>query len=296
MSTATIQDARAERIAAVGYEYRPTQTVTHCPACEWDCAKVAADVRPDRYGFEVSTKLCPRCALRFFSKRLDGAGFAEFYQSYYRPLVAAYSDQPFNATLMRVDQRGMARAYADFAAEFLWHPARRTCLDIGGSTGAFCDELVERWDYSCTVLDPAPDELAFATKHCTLLGTVETWQDFPDFSDVAERYLQWDVIACLQTIDHVTRPLESLQKMRGWLNDDGILLIDFVNYFVHANDFGLSTALKIDHPCNFTPGCARTLLYRAGFEVVKEAKTSDSRHRWYVCRKARPVELCEVPQ
>jgi len=87
-------------------------------------------------------------------------------------------------------------------------------LDIGCGLGAFLDCLDSRWDKRG--VEPAK----FAAGVARDRGI-----EIIDPEDIAEECGYWDVIVFRGTIQHVPRPFEYLEKARGWLSDDGLLVL-----------------------------------------------------------------------
>src|SRR6187397_1297873 len=150
---------RAERIVAVGYDYaaRETEPVAACNLCgSTDLVELS-----HRDGYPASLWMCRRCGLGFLSPRLTAAGYGEFYEDVYRPLVSAFHGRRIDAETVQVDQR----AYADELVELLRAHLReppRTVMDVGGSTGLVAGAIRDAFGAKPTVLDPAPDELEVA--------------------------------------------------------------------------------------------------------------------------------------
>jgi SAM-dependent methyltransferase len=281
VATDTLTICAAE---AVGFDFesQPQEHVLSCPVC--GCGDARAIDSRDRYGLAVDPVACTQCGMVYLSKRLTSAGYAAFYEHWYRPLGSAYSRKEINATSIAKGARLYAAAVADAAQLFLAPRYRRTLLDVGGSIGAFAGTLRDRWGYRGTVLDPAPDELLHAAD-----SGLEIIAGLAEEFEPAGR--QWDVVSLIQTVDHLCEPLAVLRKLRGCLAGHGVLVIDFVDYTIFAGKYNLQSALKLDHPLYFTNDTARALLARTGLEVLKVNRTSDQRHILYICRPVPEVEV-----
>lgn len=285
MSTATESTVR-ERVAAVGYDFYVQQkdTIFWCPLCG-DGGGISRSSE-DRYGFGATTMQCRSCGFLYLSNRLTREGYADLYAHWYRPLVNAFSG--FETTIEQLQEHQVlyAQAMANACSSLAAKPYRRTALDIGGSTGVFADELRKRWGYRVAVLDPAPDELAKATDR--------EFEVIPGLVEDFDTDRQFDLISMIQTVDHLLDPVAALNKVHKWLSPHGVFLIDFVDYTVIANAFGIEQAIKIDHPLYFTAKTAELLLALTGFEPVIAGRTQDRRHMVYVCHKVPPLSYAEV--
>jgi len=273
-------------VAAVGYDFdaQPKEHVCACPLCGHERALTVSKL--DRYGFKVSTDNCMQCGFVYLFNRLTREGYADLYAHWYRPLVNAFSGYETTLDQLQEHQVLYAQGMADACASLAAKPYRKTALDIGGSTGVFADELRKRWGYRVAVLDPAPDELAKATDR--------EFEVIPGLVEDFDTDRQFDLISMIQTVDHLLDPVAALNKVHKWLSPHGIFLIDFVDYTVTANAFGLETAIKIDHPLYFTAKTAELLLALTGFEPLIAGRTQDARHIIYVCHKVPPLSYAEV--
>ena len=273
MTTATLPQNVAEQVG-INYEAQPQEPVHTCPVCDHrGCSLI--DSR-DRYGLDVYPALCNQCGFVYLRRRMTRLGYRTFYDRWYRPLVSAFSGKHVTPEL--VDEQGLnyASGVANACSGLLQQPYRRTVLDIGGSTGSFAQELMARWDYQATVLDPAHDELALSCNRgfeviCGMAEDLKTPRT-------------WDVVSMIQTVDHLLEPTRVFQNVRKWLSPHGVFVVDFVDYTVFSRSHGIQQSLKVDHPLYFTDDTARCLLARTGFEVLLSGHSDDKRHILYACR------------
>jgi SAM-dependent methyltransferase len=274
-----VQAAITERVAAVGFpfDFSRLEVVHACPLCGNSGRGASKYIgERDRYGIEQWSEMCSDCGFVYLSPRMTRADYGEFYEKWYRPLVSAYAGFTVDAREAQKAQQGYANQVCAIIERYACHPARRTAIDVGGSTGDFAALLTKTWGYQCTVLDPAPDELAIAAQSGAkvVAGLVEDFETDEKF----------DIVSCLQTVDHLLDPVGALQKFRQWITPHGLLVIDFVDYLVYARRFGIEHAIKIDHPCNFTEETAAVLLARTGFEPILAHRSHDYRHILFACR------------
>ncbi len=279
MTTATLNKPSIAEQVGFDYASQPQEPVHTCPVCDHrGCLLI--DSR-DRYGLDIYPALCNQCGFVYLRRRMTRLGYAEFYERWYRPLVSAFSGHQISPEV--VDAQGIqyAKGIADAAAGYLEQPYRRTVLDIGGSTGSFAQQLISRWGYKATVLDPAPDELA--------LSCDRGFEVISGMAEDLDTKRTWDVVSMIQTVDHLMEPTRVFQNVRKWLSPHGVFVVDFVDYTVFANAHGIRASLKVDHPLYFTNDTARCLLSRTGFEVLFAGCSEDRRHLLYVCRPVPAV-------
>ncbi|MDP7024902.1 MAG: class I SAM-dependent methyltransferase [Kiritimatiellia bacterium] len=273
---------RVERIKAVGYDYdsMKKQAQTRCNLCGAD--KWAVLAHHDRYGFATTTTACTRCGMTLLNPRMGTADYGRFYESVYRPLVSAYYGRCIDAVSIQAEQQAYSEELSGVTQEFLADREGASLLDVGGSTGVVSVHLAKEFGVKPIVLDPAPDEIreAEALGIETITSLVEDW-------DPGGK--QYDIIGMFQTIDHLLDVASTLEKLRSVMADDGLLLIDIVDFRAgYLKNWSIESALKIDHPFSLTEKTAETYFTRAGFEPVKKVYSSDYHLILYVCRPCEP--------
>ncbi|MCX6995973.1 MAG: class I SAM-dependent methyltransferase [Kiritimatiellaeota bacterium] len=272
--------ARAQRIAAVGYDYagQPKIFISACNLCGADQWMLLT--YRDRYGHAATLAVCEVCGLTTLNPRMTAAAYADFYVRAYRPLVSAYYGRLINARTIQAEQGAYAADLARFVAPFLVGRAKLSLLDIGGSTGIVAAHFVRVFGVRATVLDPAPDEIAEARALGieTITGLVETW-------DPGGR--RFDLIGMFQTIDHLLDVASTLRKVRAIIAPGGLFLVDIVDVrAVCRKKASVEEAVKIDHPYYFTEETAEAYLAQAGFRVLRKAVSPDGHLVGYVCAPA----------
>jgi SAM-dependent methyltransferase len=277
-----IVDDRAARIAALGYDYAALEKEGHGP-CNLCGSEIHVEAsRIDRYGFAAPMRLCARCGLGFLSPRLTPGGYAHFYESVYRPLVSAYHGYVIDAVSVQEDQREYAAGIADFLGHTLQQPPR-TIMDVGGSTGLVAGVVGGPFGAACTVLDPAPDELAVAEA-----AGMETIAGFAE--DYDPRGRTWDLVLLCQTIDHLLDVDATLRAMRAMTARGGHLFIDVVDLkFMMRRRGQVEGAVKIDHPFYLTRDTALAWWQLVGFDVIAE-RLSDEGEWGFLLRVGEPQE------
>jgi 2-polyprenyl-3-methyl-5-hydroxy-6-metoxy-1,4-benzoquinol methylase len=273
---------RAERIAAVGYDYaaHAVEPVEACNLCGSSELKTLAE--QDRYGYPATFQMCVRCGLGFLSPRLTAREYGAFYESVYRPLVSAYHGRRIDAETVQTDQR----AYAEDLVVFLRENQPRspaTVLDVGGSTGIVAAAVRDSLGAEVTVLDPAPDELAVAAA-----AGMETVAGFAEDYDPGDR--RWDLVLLCQTIDHLLDVRSTLTSLRRLTAEGGHAFVDVLDLMIAARKQGsIAGAVKIDHPYYLTRETALAFFQQAGFEPVAERLSADG-HWGFVLAAGDPAE------
>jgi 2-polyprenyl-3-methyl-5-hydroxy-6-metoxy-1,4-benzoquinol methylase len=274
---------RLRRINELAYDYvgAPKEEVGNCNLCG---AEVFTTItHTDRYGYPSRTSACAQCGLAFLNPRLTEAGYAEFYERAYRPLVSAFHGRLINAETVEVDQANYTTALSQVLAPYLEAHRGSRLLDVGGSTGLVSERLGAVHGLRPLVIDPAPAEVERARERGleAVVGTMETF--------TPEAGGPFGVALICQTIDHLLDIAGSLASVRDHLADDGILFVDIVDFrAAYLRAQSVEAATKVDHPYSLTEVTAEAYLARAGFEIVHRDYAADHLHIGYVCRPASP--------
>lgn len=278
---------RDERIASLGYDYaaQPKEFVSTCNLCGERAWHVVT--QEDRCGYPAQATACRKCGLVLLNPRMTREAYAEFYAGWYRKIVSAHTGREINAESLDESQRHYAGQLAEFVAQHI-QPSYKTLIDVGGSCGVLAAKFAERFGLTPTVLDPSPDELERAAAN-----GCETIAGFLEDFDTNRKF---DVVAMVQTADHLLDLQGSLRRVRRLLSLDGVLLVDIVDFDHMLTQFGIQQAIKIDHPYSLTDPVFVACLRRCGFSLVKRGKTGDQRHIIYVCKKATPIEDAMPPR
>jgi 2-polyprenyl-3-methyl-5-hydroxy-6-metoxy-1,4-benzoquinol methylase len=98
-----------------------------------------------------------------------------------------------------------------------------------------------------------------------------------------------DAIVLLDVLEHLVDPVEALRRLRGVVDDEGILVLSTVNLAgVHARLRGENWPWFIrPHLHYFTPETLNAILREAGFRMVEWSLVPRSFHLSYVANRAR---------
>jgi SAM-dependent methyltransferase len=287
----TVTPDRAQRITTLGFDYaaQPKQRIEQCNLC--GSTDLVVITHRDRYGYPAHASGCRQCGLVFINPVMTGAAYGAFYRDTYRPLVSAYHGRLIDARTIQAEQRDYAVERGLFLEPFMaprlcWGKEGRgwtTLLDIGGSTGVVARAFADRFGLQATVVDPAPAETAEAKA----LG-LEIVEGLVEEVDFGSR--RFDVVVVCQTVDHLLDVGGTLRRLRGLIDDRGLLFIDIVDFrAAYLRQWSIEGAIKIDHPYYLTQAAMEAYLSRAGFEVVGSDFAADHLHVSYACRPAVPV-------
>lgn len=102
-----------------------------------------------------------------------------------------------------------------------------SCLDVGCGGGLISEPLA-RLGAGVTGIDPAERNIAAAAAHARLGGLQIDYQ-----SSTAEDLLaagrRFEIVICLEVIEHVPDPAAFVRTLRGLLNPGGILILSTLN-------------------------------------------------------------------
>jgi len=280
--TGITDDARRERIEAVGFDYttRSVRPVVRCNLC--GAQRFVVLVHRDRYGYQAQAHACRQCGLVFLNPVMTADAYGEFYTGVYRPLVSAYHGRLIDAQTIQAEQRDYAHERGALLAPYVEQGRFTTLLDIGGSTGVVADAFVSRFGLRGTVLDPSPDELDEARTRGleTIGGLVEQYE--PE----ARRF---DVVVMCQTVDHLLDIARTLRAIRQLMHPDGVFFVDIVDFrAAYLRNWSVEEAVKIDHPHYLTATTFEVYLAQAGFAILCADYAADHLHVGYVCRPCSP--------
>jgi len=280
--TVVSSGTRAERIAALAFDYRAQRTarVERCNLCVGSV--FIGLTHRDRYGYPASASGCSRCGLVFLDPVMTRESYADFYTRTYRPLVSAFHGRLIDARTIQQEQREYAVEWGNLLALYVGGRGYRTLLDIGGSTGVVADALARRFDLRATVIDPAPLE----TVEAQALG-IETIEGLVEDINLGTR--RFDVVVLCQTVDHLLDVAGTLGRVRELLTPGGFLFVDIADFrAAYLRHWSVEDAVKIDHPYYLTEATMAAYLQRAGFEIARADYAADHLHVGYVAHPSTP--------
>jgi hypothetical protein len=228
-----------------------------CPSCGSFPGK--AQPITDRYGWTWSLHTCYRCGVEYQARPMTELSRREFYASgRYRELCAAVTGKPWN------DVEYLRKAQRDYAWTWLYHWETHpplsdgAWLDYGGSTGVVSHE----WDEcACNGFNGGTITVADYGDGATVTPD-DALRVAPD---------TYDAIICAQTLDHLEKPLATLQEFRDVAKPSARLFVDVVKK--------AHTQYKIDHETYYpTAASFLGLVERSGWRVLWLDAETNSTH------------------
>ena len=151
--------------------------------------------------------------------------------------------------------------------------AGKTALDVGCGAGLLCEPLA-RMGAAVTGVDAAPENVAVAKAHATLLGLQINYHA----GEIAEQGLdQFDLVTSMEVIEHVTDPAAFIAELARHLKPDGLMILSTPNRTPASRLFLVEAAERLGqvprgtHDWNqfLTPEELTALLEDAGLQVME---------------------------
>lgn len=151
--------------------------------------------------------------------------------------------------------------------------AGKTALDVGCGAGLLCEPLA-RMGAGVTGVDAAPENIAAAKAHAEQSGLQIDYRA----GEIAEQGLyQFDVVASMEVIEHVTDPAAFIAELVRHLKPDGLLLLSTPNRTPASRLFLVEAAERLgqvprgthDWDQFLTPVELTSLFTDAGLEVME---------------------------
>jgi 2-polyprenyl-6-hydroxyphenyl methylase/3-demethylubiquinone-9 3-methyltransferase len=148
----------------------------------------------------------------------------------------------------------------------------KAALDVGCGAGLLCEPLA-RLGAAVTGVDAAPENIEAAKAHAALSGLPINYRA----GEIAAQGLgQFDVVTCMEVIEHVMDPAAFVAELVRHLRSDGLMLLSTPNRTAASRLFLVEAAERLgqvprgthDWDKFLTPEELTALLADAGLEVV----------------------------
>jgi len=230
-----------------------------CNLCGASEVEVIGD--RDRDGHPLRTTICRRCGLVWSNPRPSGADVRRYYSSEYRIDYKGHSTPSMRHTAR--SGRGALNRYRALAP-FL-KPGNRV-LDAGAGGGEVV-YVLRKLGFDASGLEPDEQYARHARETLGVPVATGFVQDavFPPGS--------FDVVTMYHALEHVEDPSAILSRLRGWVVEDGVLLIEVPN--VEAVCIAPAHRFHFAHFYHFNRVTLEALGRKAGFEPVQTTASSD---------------------
>ncbi len=201
--------------------------------------------------------ICERCGFVFSSYVPEGSFLSEYYADAHHTIGGALNVPP------DFDMQARIRAVREFL------PEGASILEIGASTGAFCEAL-RSTGFRAVGLDPLNQD-AGDTIARDFIGNDQR-------SDLEQQLQQsFDAIVSYYVLEHVVDARKWLSEARRHLKEGGILVVEVPNYEKYPCE-----SLHCEHVLHFSPLHLQTLVQEFGFEPLAIGGLAASRYFGFV--------------
>jgi SAM-dependent methyltransferase len=237
--------------------------VSECPIPCNLCGSSDVDVigTHDRDGRPLRTTICRKCGLVWSNPRPGEAEVRRYYSSEYR-LDYKGRSTPSLRHVARSGRGALNRYQA--LAPYLKGSDR--ILDAGAGGGEVV-YVLRRFGFDASGLEP--DE-HYAEHARTTLG-VPIVTGF--VQDITFPPNSFDVITMYHALEHVEDPSAILSRLRSWISDRGVLLVEVPN--VEARCMSPRHRFHFAHFYNFSRETLEDLGRKAGFEPLQTSASRD---------------------
>jgi SAM-dependent methyltransferase len=156
------------------------------------------------------------------------------------------------------------------------HTRGHRLLDVGCGNGSLLQALSEA-NYDVHGLEPYQDALTGVPEALRSRIRCESFEaaSYPEAS--------FDVIMLWHVLEHLARPVETLQSIRKFLKSDGALLLEVPNFASREARWLGPHWYNLDAPYHFwhfTPQTLQAVIEQAGFQVTTCVTSAVSRPVW----------------
>jgi len=220
-------------------------------------------LRSEPLTFEL--RRCRQCGLVRLSPRPVAAEMAVLYQP-----------QHYTAPRRELVRRLEGLILRERVSFVRSHTQGKRILDVGCGTGSLLQALSET-GYDVYGLEPYQDAVAGVT------GDLQSRIQCQPFEAADYPENNFDVITLWHVLEHLARPVETLQSIRKFLKPDGTLLLEVPNFASHEARWLGPHWYNLDAPYHFwhfTPETLEAVVKRAGFEVTACVTSAITRPVW----------------
>lgn len=114
----------------------------------------------------------------------------------------------------------------EYIRKFLYNKKANTILDIGCG-GGILSESISKYGYKVTGIDPSQENIRIAQSHAKELKINYIHSDLENFTFIKKQ--TFDVILCMEVIEHVTSIDLFIEKSIALLNKGGLICLSSIN-------------------------------------------------------------------
>jgi SAM-dependent methyltransferase len=247
-----------------------------CNLC--DAKKFAVLATTDRDGNYLRTVICQECGLVWSDPFPINP--AEYYQKDYRILYKGVY-QPKIKHIYRAAKVALNR----YQRLKTYLAGKNQVLDIGSGGGEFA-YLLSKLGF--TVQGIEPNE-GYGNYSKTEYG-LDVKIGFAQNTEFAAQ--SFDFVMMNHVLEHVDNPSLVLNKIQGWLKNEGLLAIEVPN--VEAVCQSPKSTFHTAHLFNFNPATLSLLVEKSGFSVITSFLSKDGGNISLIARKDSDYKLTPI--
>lgn len=247
-------------------EWKIMEKVEEKPAGETEYG-----ISTEKYYREICE--CQHCGVYF--NRHDDLIPSDFYEGHYNASITQGNlERRFNKIIKfpfhQSDNKNRVLRIIEFLYQKDRAPAEMLALDVGSGTGVFLHEL-KKFGVKVHCIDPDEASTAHALNS---IGVEEA------FTGGVENYplgAKFDLITFNKVLEHITNPVEILQKVQALLKPDGILYVELPDGSVPAaqRDVINHSEFFLDHYTTFNAKSFAYLIKAGGFQMIENKQIQD---------------------
>lgn len=221
----------------------------HCPICYATPATRISEVYLNDDLLFFTTDLCETCYHIYRAISPNSQWFVERWKQIATGMLSVYNSD------LEVKRKIRYELYFGILHKY---KQKGLVLDVGAAYGSGTSVFLER-GFRAEALEPEQDRADYI-KHTY---NIQTYQDtIEDFSTTPEKY---DLILFSHCLEHITDPLDCLQKLKSYLKNDGFLYIEIP---IAWKIIDWQDAFFMAHKHNFIEKNMITLLSKMGLNIV----------------------------
>lgn len=240
-------------------------TCALCGGADSDLVFTVPSLRLRAQNLRFDLRQCRQCGLVLLSPRPAGEAMAALYQP-----------QHYTAPRQKL-VRHLEGLILRERVSFVRSRARGSrILDVGCGNGSFLNAMAA---VRCDVhgLEPYQEALAGVPEELRSRIRCEPFEaaNYPEGS--------FDVITLWHVLEHLARPVETLQSIRKFLKSDGTLILEVPNFASHEARWLGPYWYNLDAPYHFwhfTPQTLQAAVQQAGFQVTTCVTSAVTRPVW----------------
>lgn len=211
----------------------------------------------DRYALTVVTRLCKKCGIMRTSPRINGAGLASFYDTFYRRI---YAGDAIPSEALFAEQVAHGARILQFVKQATADCDLRLVFDIGCGAGG---TLLPFASAGCRVA--GCDLGSSYLSRGQAAGLDLRLGDVSSLTNMGEA----DLVILSHVLEHFPDPHAELCRIATTITPNGLLYVELPGIFeIHRTYGDAMLFLQNAHLYHFTLATLATLLSSVGFELV----------------------------